>query len=182
MGEETEQIRSEIEETREEMGNTVAALGHKADVKGRVSDNITDKRDRLKERITGVGAKANDATPDAGEVKQSAQRAVGIAQENPLGLALGSIALGFVAGMLVPSTRIEDERMGEMADQVKDQAREKGQEAVERGKEVVQQTAESAKETAQEAGREQAQELSGSGDSDESASGEGQSVPAAQSS
>jgi len=141
------------------MGDTVAALGHKADVKSRVSENVADKRDRLKERITGAGAKANEATPSGGDVREGAQRAVGVAQENPIGLAIGSIAVGFVAGMLVPSTRIEDERIGEVSDQVKDQAREKGQEAVERGKQVVQETAETAKETAQEKAREQAEDV-----------------------
>jgi gas vesicle protein len=166
MGQEPDQIRREIEETREDMGDTVAALGHKADVKGRVSENIAGKRDRLKERISGAGSKAGDATPDAGEVRDGAKRAVGVAQENPLGLAIGSVALGFVAGMLVPSTKVEDERIGEAADQVKDQAREKGQEAVERGKQVVQETAETAKQTAQEKAREQADELSSSGEGD----------------
>src|SRR5215210_3328864 len=52
---------------------------------------------------------------------------LGVAQENPIGLALGSVAVGFVAGMLVPSTRVEDERLGPMADEVKERAKETGQ-------------------------------------------------------
>jgi hypothetical protein len=52
-----------------------------------------------------------------------------------------------------------DERLGPMADQVKDKAKETGQEALDRGKEVVQQSAQSAVETAQEAGREHAEGL-----------------------
>jgi ElaB/YqjD/DUF883 family membrane-anchored ribosome-binding protein len=123
------------------MGDTVDALGYKADVKTRAKDNIADKRDRLRERITG-------ATPDSGDVKQGAKRAVGVAQENPIGLAIGSVAVGFVAGMLMPSTRVEDEKLGPMADQVKESVKETGQEAIERGKEVAQEAAESAKETA----------------------------------
>ena len=79
-----------------------------------------------------------------------------MAQENPIGLAVGSIALGFVAGMLIPSTRVEDEKVGPVADQVKDSAKETGQEALERGKEVAQEAAQSAKETVQERGGEQA--------------------------
>jgi gas vesicle protein len=152
MGKEPHEIREQIEHTRTEMGDTVEALGYKADVKTRAKDNITDKRDRLKERITG-------STPDSDEVKDGAKRAVGIAQENPLGLAIGSIAAGFVAGMLVPSTRIEDEKVGPMADQVKEQAKETGQEALDRGKEVAQEAAQSAKETVQEKGPEQAEQL-----------------------
>jgi gas vesicle protein len=152
MGKDPTEIREEIEQTRTEMGDTVEALGYKADVKSRAKDNITDKRDRLKERITG-------ATPDSDEVKDGAKRAVGVAQENPIGLAIGSMALGFVAGMLVPSTRVEDDKLGPMADQVKESAKETGQEALERGKEVAQEAAQSAKETAQDRGSEHADQL-----------------------
>ena len=152
MGKDPSEIRTEIEHTRTEMGDTVEALGYKADVKGRAKDNITDKRDRLKERITG-------STPDSDEVKQGAKRAVGVAQGNPIGLAVGSVAVGFVAGMLVPSTRVEDEKLGPMADQVKESAKETGQEALEHGKEVAQEAAQSAKETVQERGGEHAEQL-----------------------
>ena len=152
MGKDPHEIREEIDRTRDEMGDTVEALGYKTDVKTRAKENITDKRDRLKERITGT-------TPDPEDVKQGAKRAVGVAQENPLGLAIGSLAAGFVAGMLVPSTRVEDEKLGPMADQLKDQAKETGQEALERGKEVAQEAAQSAKETVQEKGGEHAEEL-----------------------
>src|SRR3954447_10551611 len=152
MGQDPSEIREQIEHTRTDMGETVEALGYKADVKTRAKDNITDKRDRLKERISGTA-------PDPDEVKQGAKRAVGVAQENPIGLAIGSLAAGFVAGMLVPSTRVEDEKIGPTADQVKETAKETGQEALERGKEVAQEAAESAKETVQEQAPEQAEQL-----------------------
>jgi ElaB/YqjD/DUF883 family membrane-anchored ribosome-binding protein len=141
MGQDPSQIRQDIEHTRGEMGDTVEALGYKADVPGRAKEAVSSRVDTVKEKM-----------PSAGQ-------AAGVAKENPLGLAVGAAAVGFVAGMLIPSTRIEDEKIGPMADQVKDKARETGQEALERGKEVARQTAESAKETAQEAGKEQAGEL-----------------------
>ena len=144
MGEDPNAIRADIERTRVEMGDTVDALGYKADVKSRTKDKISDTKDR----ITG---KVSDVAPDGRQVK----RAAGVAQENPLGLALGGVAVGVIAGLLVPSSRVEDEKIGPVADQVKDQIKETGQEAVERGKEVAQQAA----ETAKEAGREHAEEL-----------------------
>jgi Protein of unknown function (DUF3618) len=162
MGEDPNEIRRQIERTREQMGNTVEALGHKADVKTRAKENIAGKRDRLKERITGAAGSVSDATPDAGDMKEGAQRAVGVAQENPIGLALGSVAVGFVAGMLVPSSRVEDEKLGPVADEVKERAKETGQEALQRGREVAQSAAQSAKETAQESGRQHAEELQSS--------------------
>jgi len=148
MGEDPNAIRADIERTRAEMGDTVDALGYKADVKSRAKEKISGTKDRL----TG---KVSDVTPDGRQVK----RAAGVAQENPLGLALGGVAVGFIAGMLVPASRVEDEKIGPMADQVKDQIKETGQEAMERGKEVARQATESAKETVQEAGREQAEGL-----------------------
>ena len=148
MGQDPDQIRNDIEDTRARMGDTAEALGHKADVPGRAREAISDKVDSVKSTFTG-------ATPSSGDMKQGAQQAVGIAKENPLGLAIGATALGFVAGLLIPSTKIEDERIGPMADQVKDQAKEMGQEAVERGKHVAEQAA----ETVKEEGQKQAQEM-----------------------
>jgi ElaB/YqjD/DUF883 family membrane-anchored ribosome-binding protein len=146
------------------MGDTVDALAYKADVKERAKDSITEKKDRLVSSVTGAGSKVGDAAPSADQVKEGAQRAAGIAQENPLGLAIGGVAIGFLAGMVIPSTRVEDERMGRVADQAKEKAREAGQEAVERGKTVVQETAQTAAETAKEKSSEQAQELGQSKD------------------
>jgi uncharacterized protein DUF3618 len=151
MGQDPDAIRAEVEQTRERMGDTVDALAYKADVKTRAKESVTEKVDSLKAKVSG-------ATPDAGEVKHGARRAVGIAQENPIGLALGAVGVGFLAGMLVPSTRVEDEKIGPVADKVKERAAETGQEALERGKEVARDVADTAKQTAQESGREHAQQ------------------------
>jgi hypothetical protein len=170
MGQEPSQIREEIEETRAEMGDTVDALAYKTDVKTRVKESISDKRERLIEQVQGTSHKVGGATPDGQQVKEGARRAVGIAQENPLGLAIGGIAAGFLAGMLLPSTKVEDEKVGPVADQVKEAAAETGQEALDRGREVASQVAEQAVEgakevgqdavqTAKDAGQEQASEL-----------------------
>ena len=59
----------------------------------------------------------------------------------------------------MPSTRVEDERIGPMADQVKNQAREVGSEAVEHGKDLASDVAQTAKGTARESGQEHAQQL-----------------------
>jgi hypothetical protein len=162
MGEESSQIREEIEQTRSEMGTTVDALAHKADVKGRVKESISDKKERLQAQMTGATSRIGDATPEGGQVKEGAQHAVGVAQENPIGLALGGLAAGFLAGMMLPSTRVEDEKVGPLAEQVKEKAIETGQEAIERGKDVAGQVAGQAAETAKEAGQQQAQELKSS--------------------
>ena len=181
MGEEPDRIRAEIEATRAEMSETVDALGYKADVKSRAKESIQEKKDSAKESIVGatqsvkekivgagssvgdsvssVGGSVSDKTPDADQVKHQAKRAVGVAQSNPLGLAIGSVAVGFIAGMLIPSTRVEDEKLGPVADDVKERAKQTGQEALEHGKQVAQDAAQSAQETVKESGQEHAQQV-----------------------
>jgi len=170
MGQDPSQIRKEIEETRNEMGDTVDALAYKTDVKTRVKESITDKRDRVVGQLRGTTEKVGEATPDGRQLKDGAQRAVGVAEENPIGLALAGVAGGFLVGMLLPSTRLEDDRVGALADTVKETAVETGQEALDRGQEVagqvVEQAVEDAKEagqhaldTAKDAGQEQVEEL-----------------------
>jgi ElaB/YqjD/DUF883 family membrane-anchored ribosome-binding protein len=157
MGEDPRAIRTEIEDTRERMGDTVDALAYKADVKTRAKESVSEKVDNLKSKVTGAKDSVSDATPSGGDVKAGAKRTVGIAQENPLGLAVGAAAIGFVAGMLIPSTRVEDEKIGPVADQVKQKAAETGQQALDHGKQVAQDVAEQASQTAKESGREHAQ-------------------------
>src|SRR5215216_3081455 len=126
-------------------------------VKNKVSDTAT----RAKEAVVGTASRAGntmsdttsrvrDATPSGGQVKPQARRAAGLAQENPLGLAIGAAAVGFLAGLAVPTTRVEDERLGPVADQVKDTVKEPGQDL-----------AESAQQSAQEVGDQTRQQTMG---------------------
>ena len=93
MGKDPEVIRQEIEATRENMGETVDALGYKTDVKSRTKESITDRKDAVVSKLTGSGSRVNDAAPSGQDVKQGAQKAAGVAQENPLGLALAGVAV-----------------------------------------------------------------------------------------
>jgi gas vesicle protein len=169
---EADRIRDEIDATRSEMGETTEALGHKADVKSRVKESISEKKDsvvgsvsRGKDAVVGSAdslvSRVGGAVPDTQQVKEGARK-VGIARENPLGVAIGGAAVGFLAGLVVPSTRMEDERIGDMADQVKDTVKDTGQEALERGKQVAQEAVSSAQEAAKDSGGQQTQELASS--------------------
>ena len=111
---------------------------------------MTGKVQSVKESIVGAKDSVNESTPSAGDVKQAARKGAGVAQENPLGLAIGSLALGFLAGMLVPSTRVENEKLGPVSDQVKEQARQTGQQALEHGKQVAQDVASTAQDSVQQ--------------------------------
>ena len=65
-------------------------------------------------------------------------------------------------GIFAPSTRVEDEKIGPLADEVKSTATEAGQEALDHGKQVAKAAAESAVETAKHEGKEHGEELASS--------------------
>jgi Protein of unknown function (DUF3618) len=159
MGKDPSDIRAEIAETRARVGDEADALSYKTAVPARVGDYVDDKKQAVKDKVTGVKdavtGTASRAVPSGekmGRVKDTAER-------NPLGLAVGAAALGFVAGLLIPSTRAENERMGVMSDRVVDAAKETASDAVERGKQVAQEAAETAKESGKAQGQELASNL-----------------------
>jgi outer membrane murein-binding lipoprotein Lpp len=154
VGETSDHIREDIEQTRGRMGETVEAIGYKTDVKSRVKDNMAEKKDALVSRVSG-------AIPDGEQIK-SGTRKVGVSKQNPLGLGIAAVAAGFVVGTLLPSTGVEDERLGEMSDQVGEKAREAGQEALERGKDLAREAVDSAKQTAGERSGSEADEMASS--------------------
>jgi hypothetical protein len=150
MGQEPSTIREDIEQTRARMGDTVEALAYKTDVKARAKDSVSGKVQSAKEKIVGVAESADEATPSPDDIQRSARHAASVAQENPLGLAIGAAAFGFLAGTLMPSTRMENEKIGPVADQVKEQAKEAASVAVEHGKEVAADAAQAARESGRE--------------------------------
>ena len=50
----------------------------------------------------------------------AAVKTASIAKDNPLGLAIGAAAAGFLVGLVIPATRREDEKLGPVADSVKE--------------------------------------------------------------
>lgn len=163
MGQDPDRIRQDIEETRSHMDETVDAIGYKADVKSRVKESLGDKKDAAMGKVTGaadaVVSTVGGAVPDGESVKRGVRRTAGVAQENPLGLAVAGAAVGLLVGLVAPSSRAEDERMGSLADDVKDRAAQARTEAVERGKLVGEEAAASLTETVKESGREQGEDL-----------------------
>ena len=90
-----EQIREEIEATRQELGDTVEALAAKADVKTRVREKIDSTKESAAEKL----GKAREASPDG--VTSGATQATQKAKQNPVPVAaVGAFAGGFLLGRL----------------------------------------------------------------------------------
>ena len=159
-----DEIRADIYETRSEMQATMGALGQKTDVKGRMSGAISRKKEAIfgavgsgKDAVVGgadrVVSVVSGAVPDTEQVAEGASK-VGVSKQSPVGLVVAGGAAGLLVGLLIPSTRVEDERIGEMADQVKDTVKETGSEALERGKQVAQDAASAVSDSASQQGQE----------------------------
>lgn len=201
MGKDSNEIRREIEATRARMGDTVEALGYKADVPSRVKDAVSERVETVKgtigdavagvkdavggvtgkvgsalggatssvtntfsetsgrvgdvtgtmaERVNGVTSTLSDKLPSGEDVKNVARRGAGIAAENPLGLALGALAVGFLAGLAAPVTQVERETVGPIRDELLEKAQSIGSDVLEHGKQVLQETAQAAVQSAQQ--------------------------------
>ena len=97
--EDTAQMRAEIEGTREDLGETVAALAEKTDVKGRAKDKLGGVRESVAAKRTEVTERARESTPDgAGSALTTLQAQ---AERNPLvTAAVAALIGGFLVGRL----------------------------------------------------------------------------------
>jgi ElaB/YqjD/DUF883 family membrane-anchored ribosome-binding protein len=91
-----QEIRADIEETREEVGDTVEALAAKTDVKGQAQQRIADIKQNLHDKREELTAKAKSASPPAAQ--QGGQKLVATVQDNPTPYAIAGAA---VAGLLI---------------------------------------------------------------------------------
>ncbi len=187
MAQEPDAIRAEIEATRQRMGDAVEALAYKTDVKARARDKIAEVlrifttatesfiasvREPLDgETEEGAGMSTNN-TGSTSASSQGWEDEGGLLKRNPLAVAFGAAALGFLAGLLIPSTPAENERLGPVADHVKQSARDAAQEAVGRGKAIAADAAASATAAVKETTTENAGDP---GSSSKSSSGTGSS-------
>lgn len=91
-----EQIRHEIEETREQLGETVAALAAKTDVKTRAKERVAGVKQTVAEKAEGF-------TPNGGGAPASAPitQVKTTVQENPIPTAaIAAFVGGFLLGRL----------------------------------------------------------------------------------
>ena len=95
-----EEIRATIEETREQLGDTVEALAAKTDVKARARDRFTATKENVGQIKDDVVTKARQATPESAEA--GIAQASAKVKEQPLPFAaLAAFTAGVLVGWLV---------------------------------------------------------------------------------
>ena len=114
MDERTGEIRQAIEETRARVGDEVEALSYKTDVGARLDDYVDEKKEAVASTVRGAKESVTGAVGSVVPTKRRLRSVKDTAERNPMGLVVGGVAVGFVAGLLLPSTRVEEEHIGEM--------------------------------------------------------------------
>lgn len=97
---EPEQIREDIEQTREELGETVAAMAGKTDVKQQAQAKAGELKGQAGAKAKELSEKAKEVAPES--ATEGVQQAQQLAKENPMPLAFAGVFLaGVVFGRLL---------------------------------------------------------------------------------
>jgi ElaB/YqjD/DUF883 family membrane-anchored ribosome-binding protein len=93
------QLREDIERTRQDLGDTVAALAEKTDVKTRAKEKVSEVRQNVTEKRTELMGKARESSPDG--ANSAAVQVRTKAQENPIpAAAVAAFVGGFLFGRI----------------------------------------------------------------------------------
>jgi len=104
-----------------------------ADIPSRAKTVMSENVDRMKNIVADTSARLVDAVPTRRDLKAGGDKVAAIIKDNPIGFAAGSVAVGFLMGLLLPRTSIEADRVEDM----KRMALDTGSQAVEAGKQMV---------------------------------------------
>jgi hypothetical protein len=166
VGTDTERLREEIEQTREELGRDVDALtdkvsptrvvgrrvervkGAASGVKDKVMGGASDTATGAGDRVSATGDRLSSAASDLGDRAGSAAGTVRAqAEGNPLAAGLVAFGLGWLVGSLLPASDAE----ARAAERAKATAQEKGQPVVEELKAAATEMKDNLQQPAQEA-------------------------------
>ena len=86
-----DEIRSDIDETRGDVGDTVEALAAKTDVKAQARDRIDEIKGNVRAKADQAKAKAQSTTPETAQ--QGGRQVVAKVQANPAPVVLGAAVL-----------------------------------------------------------------------------------------
>ena len=126
MGTNTEELRREIEQTRNGLGDTLDAIGDRVSPsrvierrKNRVANVIRSAR----ERVMGVGADVGHAIGSGAEstvqsMHDAPQAARSQAQGSPMAAGAIAFGIGFIAAAAFPPSRTEQQLAGNLTDRL----------------------------------------------------------------
>lgn len=196
---EVDEIRQQIDESRQNLGEAVGALAYKADIKNRGKEALEDKKEAVMEKVDelkgklpgggdgegGIGetiksklpsgedvgdkveavksklpggageaaSRLGDKAPSSEDVKAKAQEAAAAAGEHPIAVAAGAAVAGLAAGLALPETELERQKLAPAAQDARAQAQSAAEDAVQQAKAAAKEVAGSVTEAVKQAGQ-----------------------------
>ncbi|HKU67430.1 MAG TPA: hypothetical protein VJP85_06635 [Candidatus Baltobacteraceae bacterium] len=157
MDQERDQIR-EVDDARRRVAEDVRNVAENANVVERAKESAQNKMDDVKSNMGQRVQQARDRLMDARDQMQHMSPS-----DNPIGMLIAGAAVGFLIGLALPVSRFESERIGPIAHDMKDKARQAGNEVVRRSGEVIKETISAGKDAATTSIREQTRDIGMSG-------------------
>jgi len=122
-----------------------------------LKQKASDVTDRLKQKASEVGDRLRDTGTETKEkarrlYEQSRDRVASTVQEHPLQSGLACLAIGLVAGLLIPTPRRLRRSIAPKACQLTERVRDKAQDLVERGSHVAESAVQAARDEAKAQG------------------------------
>jgi ElaB/YqjD/DUF883 family membrane-anchored ribosome-binding protein len=127
-----------------------------SDSTSKLADRVSDTRDKLADATSQLTDRVNET---GGTLQGRAQTGLRIVRENPLGLVLSGLAVGFLAGVLAPVTDVEREKIAPLRDEIVERAQRAAGDVVQHGRGILQETAAAATAAAAKHGQALAEEL-----------------------
>ena len=94
-----------------------------------------------------------------GTLQGQAQTGLRIVRENPLGLVLSGLAIGFLAGVLAPVTDVEREKIAPLRDEIASRMQHAADDVVQHGRGILEETAAAVTASATKHGQALAEDL-----------------------
>ena len=146
MGQSPEALKDEIAGTRQDMSETLEAIGDHVSPgriierrKNRISNSVQQLRDRVMGSATDTASSISETTGSmADSARQAPQAVVEHTQGSPLAMGAVAFGLGFVAAAVFPASRPEKQATSELmakAEPLTEELKNVGQDVVENLKE-----------------------------------------------
>jgi gas vesicle protein len=114
-----ERLTSAATREAEALARTARSTGHAvSEYAGQGVEKLDELAHRASDRIAEAAHKTADVARDSSARLRSA--ASDTAENHPLGMALGALAVGFLTALVIPRSRKEENLMGDTADSVRE--------------------------------------------------------------
>lgn len=134
VGSATSTVGDKVGSAKESVASAASTMG---DTMGSARESMASGAGSVSETAGGAVGTVKDHMPSTGDARQGVQQVASVAKANPMALAVGALVLGAAAGIALPRTRVEEEKVAPVARDLKEQGVEKATQAVQQGSEVI---------------------------------------------